>query len=156
MRGGWPLSCPYSILSTHLHPRPWEAPRLSCLNQRMKASGGPLFLAGTQCQGPNLCQLRRQEAAVYPSGSGCVICLCQQPFTQVSRGAAEGTCTSAFAPRNGAERPAVTLHFSRHPWSGKLVSFCPSLKQDAWACSSTLCSNHWLFSHLPGEISAYY
>lgn len=121
MRGGWPLSCPYSISSTHLHPRPWEAPRLSCLNQRMKASGGPLFLAGTQCQGPNLCQLRRQEAAVYPSGSGQVICLCQQPFTQVSRGAAEGTRTSAFAPRNGAERPAVTLHFSRHPWSGKLV-----------------------------------
>lgn len=122
----------------------------------MKVSEGPLILAGTQRQGPNLCQLRRQEAAVYPSGSSWVICLCKQPFAQVSRGAAEGTRTSAFVPSNGEERPAVTLHFSRHPSSGKLVSFCPSLEQDAQACSSNLCSNHWLFRHLPGEIPTYY
>lgn len=111
---------------------------------------------GTQCQGPNLCQLTRQEAAVCLSGSGWVICLCKQPFAQVSRGTTKGAQASSSAHSNGAESPAVTLPFSRHPWSGKLFSCWPSLKQDTSPQSSFLCSSCWLFSYLPIEIPAYF
>lgn len=98
---------------------------MPCLNQQMKTQlkDASSFSWGARCQGPNLCQLTRQEAAVCLSGSGWVICLCKQSFTQVSRGTTEGTQASSSAHSHGAERPAVPLSSSRHPWSGKRVSF---------------------------------
>lgn len=58
------------------------------------------------------------------------MCLCKQPFTQVSRGATEREHTFIpFLMVMTQKSRLAFLHFSRHYWSGSLAFFCFSLNK---------------------------
>lgn len=90
-----------------------------------------LLLAGyTMFQGPNLCWQGKQEAAVYLWGSGWMMCLCKQPFAQVSRGTTEREYTFIpFLTVMIQKSQLFSPRFFRHCQSGSPVLFWPTCGQ---------------------------
>ena len=87
-------------------------------------NGGYLLVPlGTQCSRAPICaSTKGEEAAVYLHGSGWVMCLCKQPFTQVSRGATEREHTFIPFLMVMTQKSRLAFpHFPRHYWSGSLV-----------------------------------
>lgn len=101
-----------------------QAHSKSCLNELMKEriEESSSFPQVHSVSRPQFALAAKAGSFCLPLRSGRVMCLCKQPFTQVSRGATEREHTFIPSPTVMMQKSwLISLHFSRQGWSGSLL-----------------------------------